>query len=36
LGTADPVATHPATAYRLVELSIAEVCPAQKARAGEF
>jgi predicted small lipoprotein YifL len=36
LGTADPQATDRATAYRLVRLSIAEVCPAQKARAAEF
>jgi hypothetical protein len=36
LGTADPEATDRATAYRLVRLSIAEVCPAQKARAAEF
>jgi hypothetical protein len=36
LGTADPYATDLSTAHRLVKLSIATVCPAEKRRAREF
>jgi hypothetical protein len=36
LGTDDPRATTPTTARRLVRLSIATVCPDEKARAAEF
>jgi Protein of unknown function (DUF732) len=36
LGTSDPAATDRATADRLVEMSITEVCPSQQARATEF
>lgn len=36
LGTSDPKATDPATADRLVTLSITEVCPSEKGRAAEF
>jgi Arc/MetJ family transcription regulator len=36
LGTSNPRATTPTTARRLVRLSIATVCPDQRARAAEF